>query len=652
MLQKSVVFLLVWQLIACAVKPAAAQEFRTWRDSSGKFSLEATLLEEAGGNVVLQSRDGRKVTVPIEKLSEQDRNFLAAMDSPTGESSAPTVTLENDRGPTVLGITPKWSFQIAPQSPVSPGQQRVVSLPQRKSVVETFAITAINPVAGRALISSVYSELRGGGPQTTRLQLLDYAAGELIYESSLEGAWKPLALSDNASQVLLTDIPKQGDPEEGKLMLANLENGSVTVECEWVPFGDIAAPTDEELLAELKQREPTMSPAEQMRLKAMLRSPSESGRSSSLNHFRPPASKPIRFAEFAGEDRVVTLNSNGILRFWQLSDQTLLRELQYPESCEAELSPDRQHLALASFSSVALINVKQPDQFAMQSLPGRHGSVRLAFSPSGQRLVVSPINEVYVLEVGTGEVIHSGSLHLAGVNRAIKLVSEDMLLVDHAFLYDFKSQTFPWIFPDATCHMAGGLALWMASRKPSSVIIDRLPSADVSRQLENFVMSPDFQIIKPGFEARVDVTDVPDPLRQDIQQKIENVIRKAGGKPVPDSGLVIKCSVNPPRTRRLAYMFTGTHDVPVIECGVSLLVDGDERWRHTWDNVPEAVERLTREETTARLIEICKRPDLSRFASEYALPKRLQRTPVGPPVNKSVNAFGRSRLTDQGWHNE
>jgi hypothetical protein len=43
--------------------------------------------------------------------------------------------------------------------------------------------------------------------------------------------------------------------------------------------------------------------------------------------------------------------------------------------------------------------------------------------------------------------------------------------------------------------------------------------------------------------------------------------------------LVIKCFVNPPETRRLAYMFTGTHDVPVIECGVSLLVDGDERWR-------------------------------------------------------------------------
>ena len=47
--------------------------------------------------------------------------------------------------------------------------------------------------------------------------------------------------------------------------------------------------------------------------------------------------------------------------------------------------------------------------------------MRLAFSPTGQRLVVSPLNQVFVLEAETGEMIHAGSLHFAGVNRAIKL---------------------------------------------------------------------------------------------------------------------------------------------------------------------------------------------------------------------------------------
>jgi hypothetical protein len=288
----------------------------------------------------------------------------------------------------------------------------------------------------------------------------------------------------------------------------------------------------------------------------------------------------------------------------------------------------------------------------MQSLPGRSGSVRIAFSPSGQRLVVSPLNQLFVLNVANGEIIHDGSLHFAGANRAIEFVSEDMLLVDHAFLYDFDSQTFPWIYRDATCCMVGGSALWMAENKPGAVVIDQPPSAEITGRLREFVTSPEFQIIKPGFEATIELTDVPTQLQRDVQRRMESAIQKAGGNTVPRSGLVIKCFVNPPQTRRLAYMFTGTHDVPVIECGVSLLVDGDERWRRAWDNVPSSVERMSHAETTARLIQACKRPDLSPFESVHSLPKKLQRTPDGPPVTNKINAFGGSRLTDRGWQQE
>jgi hypothetical protein len=71
-----------------------------------------------------------------------------------------------------------------------------------------------------------------------------------------------------------------------------------------------------------------------------------------------------------------------------------------------------------------------------------------------------------------------------------------------------------------------------------------------------------------------------------------------------------------------------------------------------WDNVPEAVQRLPHAETTARLTQACKNPDLSPFGSKHSLPEKLQRTPDGPPVTKKINAFGRSRLTDRGWQNE
>jgi hypothetical protein len=58
--------------------PAESSEgFRTWRDKSGVFSVEAALLRQEDGKVVLQKKDGKTIRVPLEKLSPADRKYLA-----------------------------------------------------------------------------------------------------------------------------------------------------------------------------------------------------------------------------------------------------------------------------------------------------------------------------------------------------------------------------------------------------------------------------------------------------------------------------------------------------------------------------------------------------------------------------------------------
>jgi len=55
---------------------AAKSAPRTWRDASGVFEIEATLVDVQDGKVRLKRKDGRILTVPIEKLSEADQAFL------------------------------------------------------------------------------------------------------------------------------------------------------------------------------------------------------------------------------------------------------------------------------------------------------------------------------------------------------------------------------------------------------------------------------------------------------------------------------------------------------------------------------------------------------------------------------------------------
>jgi hypothetical protein len=49
---------------------------RTWTDRTGKFSVEAELIRTDGENVVLRRADGAHVNVPIDRLSDRDRQFL------------------------------------------------------------------------------------------------------------------------------------------------------------------------------------------------------------------------------------------------------------------------------------------------------------------------------------------------------------------------------------------------------------------------------------------------------------------------------------------------------------------------------------------------------------------------------------------------
>jgi mono/diheme cytochrome c family protein len=63
---------------------------REWRDATGQFKVEAELVAVRDGKVYLEKTDGNVVSVPLEKLSRADRDYLKSLDSPAPKSSSPT----------------------------------------------------------------------------------------------------------------------------------------------------------------------------------------------------------------------------------------------------------------------------------------------------------------------------------------------------------------------------------------------------------------------------------------------------------------------------------------------------------------------------------------------------------------------------------
>ncbi|MFH1266500.1 MAG: SHD1 domain-containing protein [Planctomycetota bacterium] len=51
-------------------------EFKVWTDSTGEHQIEARLLQYVAGTATLEKRDGSKVEVPVERLSNEDRDWI------------------------------------------------------------------------------------------------------------------------------------------------------------------------------------------------------------------------------------------------------------------------------------------------------------------------------------------------------------------------------------------------------------------------------------------------------------------------------------------------------------------------------------------------------------------------------------------------
>ncbi|MFP6900868.1 MAG: SHD1 domain-containing protein, partial [Opitutales bacterium] len=55
---------------------AAKPELRTWKDSTGQFSVEAVFVRVSGDQVVLQGADKKEVVLLLARLSVADRKYV------------------------------------------------------------------------------------------------------------------------------------------------------------------------------------------------------------------------------------------------------------------------------------------------------------------------------------------------------------------------------------------------------------------------------------------------------------------------------------------------------------------------------------------------------------------------------------------------
>lgn len=104
--------LIAAMLVLAVCTPVALA--RKWTDSTGKYSLEAELVDVKEGKVLLKREGGTIVSVPLEKLSTADQDFVKKAGSQTDEAEA--------------GTTPQSASKAVPK----PARERVANARNRR----------------------------------------------------------------------------------------------------------------------------------------------------------------------------------------------------------------------------------------------------------------------------------------------------------------------------------------------------------------------------------------------------------------------------------------------------------------------------------------------------------------------------------------
>lgn len=66
-------------LASTSPAPKASDAFRTWTDITGKFKVEAKLVSSTADAVRIVRKDGKELTIPLNKLSDADQQFVLTL---------------------------------------------------------------------------------------------------------------------------------------------------------------------------------------------------------------------------------------------------------------------------------------------------------------------------------------------------------------------------------------------------------------------------------------------------------------------------------------------------------------------------------------------------------------------------------------------
>jgi hypothetical protein len=402
---------LIPSLLFCLVFATAQDKLpsveRVWKDSTGRFQVSAKLIEKVGEKVVLQTSAGRKIEIASVRLSEADQTYLKSLESvpqtPTPRSPSSRSSDTGRPKPIAVSNASEAELEAAPRLDFSNTIWNVkVSEPQPPEF-EPSAVALPKPqgrrqphAANSLLMKAAVSDISGSGPSAqTHLMIGDFRTGQLTELPAVSGtAMHPIAILGDGGTIVMIGTDKDGTTTKEDLQSWDIRDGKVQRGDTWKPYAG-------------------------------------------------QSNRGIRFATAGPDNRLITCSKAGHIVAWQMPQRRALWHIEMGSPPYWHANNDLSQLAIASAKQLVMVDLLEGKITGSQPLSdlGRIYYPKLSFNPSEDKLYLSSIGRVLILDLRSNEWIQDTEIGGVGTSNGAIFCDDDYVLIDGSTLVDWKSGT-------------------------------------------------------------------------------------------------------------------------------------------------------------------------------------------------------------------
>lgn len=615
-----------------------AAEVRTWSDKSGKFKVQAELIEVLKDKVALKKPDGKRVEIPLDKLSDADRKFVESMEEENPFQDAPAAAPENpfqDAAPAdgASGGVQLASGDLPPKGKkkgdawMAPDFVKLRRVPALKKTDKNNWQLPIIPAAAE-LAESV---------QLPKLTFHERVNGSVV---SPNGQW--LAISTNepwqGGRVLLVNL-KEG------VLVASMETGKPKDHKASRPTVLAVSPDGKYLLTGLEANSWNREEAMQTTLwqvageefqPAMIWAPFDTGSKEWVDQDRSRTT----WAGFADEKSLL-LQANGFVVKWDLTTG----KPTYQSGLNAQsikFTADGSKILAASNAALGVVDVALGKILYYKNI---NASGMFDISPDGKRILIHNGDTIEILDAATGDTEKSIRVEQGGPSY---WAGNDHILAGEHALLDVENEFVCWNYTGQTATINAGGKLWFLTNDNQISLLrsEDLPHPEALAKIKEAQRDPNFFLLQPGASVNIDV-QIPEQAAE-IKTALIASLEKAGFKYSPDAPMTFVCSKKAEKQEEVTIRdfgsFGGGEKISFTPKSVFLELKEDgsggktlwSRMRRGW--VPP-IFNLKDGETTAAAVRRYEDPGAA-FFSQVTFPKFIVRPGKAGETVLSASGFG------------